>query len=160
MPPLQVLGLRQQSIAPAQARRQRLRPGTAVEAIQKVIKDKRELAFVSELERRWEPQAHTKRGRFARKLWEMLLPLREQRRPHGLQSDASRWDEVQHRFVTRLLVLAYEHMAAAAADRQPVEIAGPFRLSLPPLGRLTHADTAESIAYRAVAGVLQHAVTD
>src|SRR5437870_7065231 len=60
----------------------------------------------------------------------------------------------------RLFVLAYEHMAAAAADRQPVEITGSFRFSLPPLGRLAHADAAESIAYLAVAGVLQHAVTD
>jgi hypothetical protein len=67
---------------------------------------------------------------------------------------------VEHRFVTRLLILAYEHMAAVAADRQPVEITGPFRLSLPPLGRLAHADAAESIAYFAVAGVLQHAIMD
>ena len=99
---------------------------------------------------------HTKLGRFAQP-GERLLPLREERRQHGLQYDASRWDEVEHRFVPRLLVLAYEHMAAAAADRQPVEITSPFRLSLPPLGRLAHADAAESIAYLAVAGVLQHA---
>src|SRR5262245_35486375 len=50
-------------------------------------------------------------------------------------------------------------MAAAATDRQPVEIDGPFRFSLPPLGRLANADAAESIAYLAVAGILQHAVT-
>ena len=117
MPPPQVLGLRQQRIAHAYARRQRLRPGTAVEVIQKGVEDKRELTFVAELERRWKPQTHPKRGRFANQPWEMRLPLREYRRQPGLQRDASRWDEVQHRFVTRLLVLAYDHMAAAAADR-------------------------------------------
>ena len=160
MPPPQVLGLRQQRIAHAYARRQRLRPSTAVEVLQKGIEDERELTFVAELELRWKPQTHTKRGRFANKPWEMLLPLREYRRQHGLQRNASRWDEVEHRLITRLFVLAYEHMAAAAADRQPVEITGPCRLSLPPLSRLAHADAAESIAYLAVAGVLQHPVTD
>ena len=68
---------------------ERLRPGTAVEVIQKCIEDERELAFVSALERWWEPQTHPERGRFASKPWEMLLPLCEHRRQDGLQRDAA-----------------------------------------------------------------------
>ena len=51
MPPPQVLGLRQQRIAQADARRQRLRPSPAVEVLQKGIEDERALAFMAELER-------------------------------------------------------------------------------------------------------------
>src|SRR5262245_19115814 len=76
----------------------------------------------------------------------------------GFEHHPSHRMEMQCCVIPRCLILAEVDLAEAAAQRLPVEIACSFRLPLPPLGPLAHTDATESIAYLAVAGVLEHPV--
>ena len=78
----------------------------------------------------------------------------------GFERHPSHRMEMQCRVIPRCLILAEVDLAEAAAQPLPVEIACSFWFPLPPLGPLAHADTTESIAYLAVAGVLEYPVAD
>src|SRR5262249_15372709 len=86
------------------------------------------------------------------------LPLGEYPMQDGFEHHPSHRMEMQCCVIARCLILAEVDLAEAAAQRLPVEIACSFWFPLPPLGPLAHADTTESIAYLAVAGVLEHSV--
>src|SRR5215510_249158 len=160
LPKRQVAGVCEQRIAQTQTRAQCRWPDTAIKVIQKGIEGKGKMAFVPVIERGRKPEADPARCRGPREPGEARLPLGKHPIQYGFQRHPSRRMERERRVVPRRLILAEPDLAAAAAQRLPVEIAGACRFPLSPLGPLAHADAPHAIAYLAVAGVLEYPVAD
>ena len=154
----QVVGACEQRITQMQTRAQCLWPPTAVKVSQKGVEGEGKMVFMPVIECGRELEADPVRCRGPRQSGEARLPLGEHPIQQRFQHYPSRRMERERRVVSRRRILTEPDLAAAAAQRLPVEIAGACRFPLPPLGPLAHADTPHAIAYLTVAGVLEHPV--